>query len=329
MKKRRTNEVQDEGINGLCRMVGQCPEMLEVFATIRKVATSDAPVLILGESGTGKELVAQAIYSMSLRKHGPFIPINVGAIPESLLESELFGHEKGAFTGAQFQVQGKVEYAHNGTLFLDEIGELPPKLQVKLLRFLQDSTIQRVGGREDIPVDIRIIAATNVHISKAIEKGHFREDLYYRIGVICINLPPLRERGDDILMLANFFLCKFAGKLGKDINQFSESAKELLSSHHWPGNVRELENKILRAVIMAESSTIQPHDLEIRKRPTASKFRFLKGKTLKDARDEVECYLVHTTIENNKGNLAMAAKALGISRPTLYHLIRKHALHFK
>ena len=187
-------------------MIGQCPQMLTVFSTIKKVAPSNVSVLITGENGTGKELVAQALYDASTRNKGAFVPINCGAIPENLLESELFGHEKGAFTGAHATVPGKFQYADKGTLFLDEIGELPTNLQVKLLRFLQEGVIQRVGGRVDIPVDARIVCATNVDISKAIKEGCFREDLYYRISVITINLPPLRERGDDILLLANYFL---------------------------------------------------------------------------------------------------------------------------
>jgi len=201
----------------LSGMVGQCPEMLNVFSTIRKIASSDVSVLIVGESGTGKELVAQAIHSMSLRKNGSFIPINCGAIPENLIESELFGFEKGAFTGAHTQVPGKVEYANKGTLFLDEVGELPVNLQVKLLRFLQEKTIQRVGGREDITVNARILAASNADLPKAIEKGNFREDLYYRISVITIKLPPLRERKDDIIILANLFLKKFSKEFMKNV----------------------------------------------------------------------------------------------------------------
>lgn len=308
-------------------MIGQCTEMLEVFSTIRKVASSDVPVLIIGESGTGKELVARAIHSMSLRKDAPFIPINCGAIPENLLESELFGFEKGAFTGAHTLVQGKVEFAHNGTLFLDEIGELPTNLQVKLLRFLQEKTIQRVGGRENIPVNTRIVAATNVDISKSIQEGRFREDLYYRIGVITINLPLLRQRGDDILLLANFFLRKSSEEFGKKIRGFSPSSIELMVSYDWRGNVRELENKIQRAVIMSESQMIEPNNLGFTERPEKQKFITLEHSNLKKARDLVEKQMIISAIEKHKGNTTRAAEELGVSRPTLYDLLKKHGLY--
>jgi two-component system NtrC family response regulator len=307
-------------------MFGQCSEMLKVFSTIRKVASSDVSVLIVGDSGTGKELAARAIHSMSLRKDGPFVPINCGAIPESLLESELFGHEKGAFTGAHTQLQGKFEYAHKGTLFLDEIGELPANLQVKLLRFLQEKTIQRVGGREDIYVDARIIAATNIEISKAIQEGKFREDLYYRIGVITLNLPKLSQRKGDIMLLSNLFLRKFSAEFGKKIKGFSASAVELLESYNWPGNVRELENRIQRAVIMSESSIIEPHDLGFTEKPARQKVTFQNGMTLKEARDKVEKEMIISAVERHNGNIAKAAVELGISRPTLYDLMRKHGI---
>ncbi|GAB4388023.1 MAG: PEP-CTERM-box response regulator transcription factor [Thermodesulfovibrionales bacterium] len=311
-------------------MMGQCPAMLEVFSTIRKIASSDASVLVSGESGTGKELVARAIHSMSLRKDGPFMPINCGAIPENLLESELFGHEKGAFTGAHAQVQGKVEFAHGGTLFLDEIGELPASLQVKLLRFLQEKTIQRVGGRENIHVDARIVAATNADISKAIGEGKFREDLYYRIGVITMFLPPLRKRGGDITLLSNVFLKKFSDEFGKKIKGFSGSSVEFLESYDWPGNVRELENRVQRAVIMAESSFIEPRDLAFSETPGATLRRLPElGITLKEARERLEREMLSHAIGKHGGNMAKAAEDLGISRPTLYDLTRKHGLNVK
>lgn len=311
----------------LVGMIGQCTKMLEVFSTIRKVATSDAPILIEGESGTGKELVAKATHSMSLRKDGPFIPINCGAIPENLLESELFGFEKGAFTGAHDRVQGKVEFAQKGTLFLDEIGELPANLQVKLLRFLQEKIFQRLGGRENIHVNTRIIAATNVDISKAIQEGRFREDLYYRIGVITINLPTLRQREDDIILLANFFLKKSSGEFGKKVRGFSPSSIELLESYNWPGNVRELENKIQRAVIMSESPMIEPHDLGFSKRPTRQRFVTTENMTLRETRDNVEREMIISAMEKHGGNIARVAEELSVSRPTLYDLIKKHGLY--
>jgi two-component system NtrC family response regulator len=323
--RRLRGELQKKALE-LGGMVGQSPDMLDVFSTIRKVATSDASVLVVGESGTGKELVARAIHSLSLRNNGPFIPINCGAIPENLLESELFGYEKGAFTGAQFQLQGKVEYAHKGTLFLDEIAELPLNLQVKILRFLQDKTIQRVGGREDIPVDTRIVAATNVNIAKAIDAGNFRQDLYYRIGVITVKLPPLRERFGDIMLLANLFLQKFSEGLGKKVQGFTLSAASALESYEWPGNVRELENKIQRAVIMSESSVIESRDLGFSETVGERKLRDRGDITLRAAKDQLEKELAIAALEKHGGNIVKAAEGLGISRPTLYDLIRKYDL---
>lgn len=328
-ENRRLHQALDGRTAEGSRIIGQCPKMLEVAATIRKVASSDVSVLIMGESGTGKELVSRAIHSMSLRKSEPFIPINCGAIPENLLESELFGHEKGAFTGAHAQVQGKVEYAHKGTLFLDEIGELPANLQVKLLRFLQEKLIQRVGGRDDINVDARIIAATNVDIMKAIQERKFREDLYYRLGVITINLPPLREREGDIILLSNVFLAKSCEQFGKKIRGFTTEAIKRLDSHDWPGNVRELENRVQRAVIMSDGALIGPQDLGFAE---SSEPKAKAGPdpnetmTLKDARDHIEKEFVTASIERNRGNIARAAEELGVSRPTLYDLMKKHRL---
>jgi two-component system NtrC family response regulator len=308
-------------------MIGQCPQMLEVFATIRKIASSDVPVLIHGESGTGKELVARAIHAMSLRKDQAFIPINCGAIPENLLESELFGHEKGAFTGALAQVQGKVEYAHKGTLFLDEIAELPFHLQVKLLRFLQEKIIQRVGGRENINVDARIIAATNVDIVKSIQEGKFREDLYYRIGVIIIKLPPLRERGDDIMLMSNLFLNRASNEFSKKIRGFSAASIALLKSYEWPGNVRELENRIQRAVLIAESSIIEPYDLNFTEKTAVRNEPCAEVETLREVRNKTEKNMIISAIEKHDGNIAKAANDLGVSRPTLYDLIKKHNIY--
>ena len=326
-ENRKLCSTMDDKTSELGGMIGQCQEMLRVFSTIRKVATSDISVLIAGESGTGKELVARAIHSMSFRKDFAFIPINCGAIPESLLESELFGHEKGAFTGAHVQVQGKVEYAHKGTIFLDEIGELPANLQVKLLRFLQEKTIQRVGGREDVHVDARIIAATNIDISKAIQEGTFREDLYYRVGVLVVNLPPLRKRGEDILLLSNLFLRRFSQEFRKNVRGFSPASVKLLESYEWPGNVRELENRIQRAVIMSEFSQIEPHDLGFTERSWAHKMKLQELTTLREARDRIERELIISAVEKHGGNIARASEELGISRPTLYDLMKKHGLY--
>ena len=308
-------------------IVGQCSQMMKVFSTIEKVATSDAAIFIAGESGTGKELVARAIHGMSLRAKGPFIPINCGAIPENLLESELFGFEKGAFTGAHARVLGKFEFAHKGTLFLDEIGELPSNLQVKLLRFLQEKVLQRVGGREDIIADTRVISATNVDIGTAIKEGRFREDLYYRVAVITINLPPLRERGEDILLLASMFLKRFSEQFNKKVRGFSSAAVEQLNAYEWPGNVRELENKIQRAVIMSDTPMLEPDSLGFTERPAIQRpGASLEGLSLKDARDRVEREMIVTAIRTNGGNIAKAAEVLGISRPTLYDLVKKHGL---
>jgi two-component system NtrC family response regulator len=309
-------------------MVGQCPEMLDVFSTIRKVASFDAAILIQGESGTGKELVARAIHAVSLRKEGPFIPINCGAIPENLLESELFGHEKGAFTGAHIQIQGKVEFADKGTLFLDEIGELPLNLQVKLLRFLQEKTIQRVGGRQEIPVDARIICASNMDIAKAKDEGSFRDDLYFRIGVITIKLPPLRDRRGDIMLLSNLFLKRTTESVGKKIKGFSPSAVNVLQSYMWSGNVRELENRIQRAVIMSESTTIEADDLGFTDVKMKQRAQSIDGLTLKDAREIMEKEMIASVVEKYKGNIARASEELGISRPSLYDLLKKHRISY-
>jgi two-component system NtrC family response regulator len=325
-ENRRLQVAVEENTTQFGNILGQCPLMEQVFATIRKVASSDVPVFVTGESGTGKELVAKAIHSMSMRKNRPFIPINCGAIPENLLESELFGHEKGSFTGAHARNQGKFEYAHTGTLFLDEIGELPAGLQVKLLRFLQEKVIQRVGGREDIPVDARVISATNVDIEKAIREGNFREDLYYRIAVINIHLPPLRERGEDILLLANLFLRRFGEGLNRKIKGFSAEALRRLRSYEWPGNVRELENRVQRAVIMADSPLLEPSDLGFERKTGYDAGQPGGRLTLKDARDRVEQDLIKSVLREMGGNIAKASESLGVSRPTLYDLMKKHGI---
>ncbi|HDQ40022.1 MAG TPA: PEP-CTERM-box response regulator transcription factor [Desulfonatronum sp.] len=309
-------------------IIGQCPKMQEVFAAIRKVAESNVSVLITGESGTGKELAARAIHARSPRRENAFVAINCGAIPENLLEAELFGHEKGAFTGAHSRIQGKFEYAHQGTLFLDEIGELPPSLQVKLLRFLQEKVIQRVGGREDIEVDARILSATNIDIHQAMEAGTFREDLFYRIGVVSINLPPLRERGEDILILANLFLRRNCREHNRDTGGFSVESATCLRTYDWPGNVRELENKIQRAVIMSNTPFIVPEDLgfdetaalaAIWSPPPASA-------TLREGRELLEQHMIRTALKEHPGNMGKVAEVLGIARPTLYDLIKKYNL---
>jgi len=313
---------------GMGGMVGQCREIQNVFATIRKVATTDVPVLITGESGTGKELVARAIHDASLRKDGPFVAINCGAIPENLLESELFGHEKGAFTGAQAMVMGKIQYANKGTLFLDELGELPVNLQVKLLRFLQDSIIQRVGGRENITVDVRILCATNVEVDKSIREGKLREDLYYRVGVINISLLPLRERKEDRLLLATYFLNLFCAEYNKKIDRFSAAAMAAIDQFDWPGNVRELRNRLQRAVIMSEGRVLEPADLGIGEPEQSVPVLNMLGEpmTLKEAKDKLEKALISAAVDRQNGNILKAAEELGVSRPTLYDLMKKHCI---
>jgi two-component system NtrC family response regulator len=301
-------------------MLGSSPPMQEVFTTIRKVATTDAPVLILGESGTGKEMAALAIHRRSARKDRPFVAINCGAIPETLLESELFGHEKGAFTGAHVQRQGRVETASGGTLFLDEIGELPPALQVKILRFLQEQYIERIGGRSKIPVDTRVVAATNVDLKKAMSEGKFREDLFYRLAVVTIRLPALRERSGDVPLLAKAFLRKFAAQNARTVEDFNAKSLRALQQHFWPGNVRELENRIKRGVIMAEGRYVTPADLELAD-GSESNLR-----TLKEARETVERELIQQALQRHGGKISRAAEELGISRPTFYELMEKLGL---
>jgi len=298
-------------------MLGTSPSMDAVFVAVRKVAVTDAPVLVIGESGTGKELVARAVHRLGARSKGPFVAINCGAIPENLLESELFGHEKGAFTGAHVQRKGRIETAHGGTLFLDEIGDLPLPLQVKLLRFLQERKIERVGGRQEIPVDVRVVAATNADLRQAMHEGRFREDLYYRIGVVVIAVPPLRDRGDDVLVLAAAFLQQYAAEIHKRTSGFSREALAALQAHTWPGNVRELENRVKRAVVMAETPRILPADLELDGVVPS------EGRPLRDVRAELERETVQRALAKHKGNVTRTAAELGVSRPTLYGLIEK------
>ncbi len=299
-------------------MIGTSSKMQDIFSAIRKVATTDAPVLIRGESGTGKELVARAIHRLSIRASRPFIPINCSAIPENLIESEFFGHEKGTFTGAHVQRKGRFEMAEGGTLFLDEIGDLPLTIQVKLLRFLQEKTIERVGGREQIEVDTRILAATNRDLEEAMRNSAFRDDLFYRISVINISLPPLRERSADIVLLAKTFLDRYANESKKKIKGFSSQVIEALERYAWPGNVRELENRIKRAVIMSEGKKITLEDLEMQSVAGAK-----ENILLKDAREHLEKELILKAIARNENNLTKAASDLGISRPTLYDLMQK------
>ncbi len=313
-----------EGDNSFERMIGSCPPMKEIFAQVRKSAATNAAILITGESGTGKELVARAIHQQSDRASRPFVPINCAAIPSELLESELFGHEKGSFTGAHTTREGKVELADGGTLFLDEIGELPMSLQVKLLRFLQDKSIERVGGRKPIQLDVRIISATNRDLGEAIEEKKIREDLFYRISVVTIDIPPLRKRGEDILLLANTNLNLTCSEEQMTPKVFSEAAVEALLQHPWPGNVRELENRIKRAVIMAEGRLISPKDLELEGKDILTLSPIVLDKSLKEAREELELIMLRIALKRHTGNISQAAKEMGISRSSLYDLMKKY-----
>jgi len=304
--------------DGFHRMVGPSKSMKGIFRFIERVAVSDISVLICGESGTGKEMVAHAIHLQSQRKNNPFVVINCGAIPENLLESELFGHEKGAFTGAHAQKRGKFELAHTGTVFLDEIGELAPPLQVKLLRFLQDRKIERVGGTQPIDIDVRIIAATNRDLKKDMENHVFREDLYYRLKVVPLDMPPLRDRKEDIIPLAQHFLKKFCREHRKIPVTLSPEAEGALLMHPWPGNVRELENLISRSVVLSPRSVLKPSDLgfALDQIPTDVNLKF--------AKKAIEMEFVKKALSRNGGIVSRAARELGISRVNLYELIEKY-----
>jgi two-component system, NtrC family, response regulator len=304
--------------DGFHSIIGISKSIKTIFRFIERVAVSDISVLICGESGTGKEVVAHAIHLQSQRKNNPFVVVNCGAIPENLLESELFGHEKGAFTGAHAQKRGKFELAHTGTLFLDEIGELAAPLQVKLLRFLQDRKIERVGGTQPMEVDVRIIAATNRDLKKDMENHLFREDLYYRLKVVPLEMPPLRERKEDIIPLAQHFLKKFCRDHRKPPVTLSPEGEGALLMHPWPGNVRELENLISRAVVLSPRSVLKPSDLG---------FAFDKIPTdvnLKFAKKAIEMDFVKKALYRNGGIISRAARELGISRVNLYELIEKY-----
>jgi two-component system NtrC family response regulator len=316
--RRLQQQERQEAFEG---MLGVSPQMQVVFTAIRRVATTDASIVISGESGTGKELVAEAIHRRSLRQAGPFIAINCGAIPENLLESELFGHEKGAFTGAHTQRKGRIELAQGGTLFLDEIGELSLALQVKLLRFLQARQIERVGGRITIDVDVRVLVATHVDLGQAISQERFREDLYYRLNVVEIVLPPLRERGEDILLLAKALLYRYAAENKRKLSGFDRHAMTALATYGWPGNIRELENRIRRAVIMASGPLLTPEDLGFSTPRAAS-----KPQTLQEARAAIEADLIRQALARNNRNISRTAAELGLSRPTLRELMHKYSL---
>jgi DNA-binding NtrC family response regulator len=306
-------------------MIGTCDSMRQVFHLIRKVAATDVPILITGASGTGKELLAQAIHQRSMWSKGPFVAVNCGAIPRELLESELFGHEKGAFTGAYRTVMGTVERAQGGTLFLDEVGELPLELQVKILRFLQEYSFERVGGQKTIKVNVRIISATNCNLSSMISTGRFREDLYYRLDVVNIELPLLKERGEDAMIMANVFLKRYAAKIGKGCQGFSKDAITAIQAHSWPGNIRELINRIRRAVVMAETKWVTAENLGL-KIDSITPTPFFNGLGLKEAKAKFESSLLITALERNHGNVMLTAKALKTSRSVIYHLMQKYMI---
>lgn len=326
----RLHELEDEnrrlhftgGESPLEGVITGSPEMLKVCRTVEKVAPSDATVLVLGESGTGKELIARSVHSLSGRADGRFVPINCAAIPENLLESELFGYEKGAFTGAVKQTPGKIETADGGTLFLDEVGDMPLPLQAKMLRFLQERIIERVGGRHEIPVDVRVICATHKDLPQLTREGDFREDLYYRISEIAIRIPALREREGDTLLLARVFLEKFSQQMGKQQHRFSKDALAAIEAYPWPGNVRELENRVKRAVIMAEHKQISASDLELGGSGTDDTRTF----NLREIREQAERHAIVRAMSHVGGRISQASELLGVSRPTMYDLIKKYNL---
>lgn len=310
----------DSPLNGV---VSVSPEMSAVCRMVEKVAPTDVSVLLLGESGTGKELLTRALHDLSDRAKKAFVVINCAAIPENLLESELFGYEKGAFTGAYKQTIGKVEHANGGTLFLDEIGDLPQSLQSKLLRFLQERTIERVGGREQIDVDVRVVCATHQDLPSMIKTGEFREDLYYRISEVTVKIPPIRERKGDAVVLARSFLDRYAQTNASAPRDFTEDALHAIEAYHWPGNARELENRIKRAAIMADSNRVTVADLDLDLENEASEPEPLN---LRAVREEAERRAVQRAMVLSGDRVAQAADMLGVSRPTLYDLMEKYGL---
>jgi len=306
-------------------VIAASPQMLKICRTVEKVAPTDATTLLLGESGTGKEVVARALHAMSSRAKSAFVAINSAAIPENLLESELFGYEKGAFTGATKQTKGKIEYANGGTFFLDEVGDLPLPLQAKILRFLQERVIERVGGRKEIPVDVRIICATHQDLKELIKGSSFREDLYYRISEITVNIPSLREREGDSLLLARVFLNRFNRQHNKTIKGFAVDALNAIESYTWPGNVRELENKVKRAVIMADGNQIVADDLDLQDIADENMSEEIII-NLRKVRETAERRAIHRALSMCKDNISQAAELLGVSRPTLYDLMARYSM---
>lgn len=303
-------------------LITRDPAVLKMCRTVEKIATADVTVLLLGESGTGKEVIARALHDLSSRRDQRFVAINCAAIPETLLESELFGYEKGAFTGAAKQTLGKIETANRGTLMLDEIGDLPHPLQAKLLRFLQERVIERIGGREEIPVDVRIIGATHQDLKALIKEGRFREDLYYRLAEIVVNIPPLRDRQGDAALLAHAFVQRFSAQQKRGTVTLRPDTIAAIEAHRWPGNVRELENCIKRAVIMADGNQITPDDVGL----AVPNDEDLSAYDLRRVRDEADRRAIVTVLGRVNGNVVRAAEVLGVSRPTLYDLMHRLGL---
>ena len=303
-------------------MITAAPEMAKVARTIERVAPTNVSVMLLGASGTGKELLAKGLHEASDRRSGAFIAINCAAIPENLLESELFGHEKGAFTGAVKTTEGKIELADGGTLFLDEVGDIPLPLQVKLLRFLQERVIERIGGRKPLSVDTRIVCATHQNLEAMIGEGTFREDLFYRLAEVVVKIPALSERPGDGVLLAKHFLSRFSAEMNPQVKGFAPDALAAIDSWNWPGNVRELENRVKRAVIMADSKLISAEDLDLGEGEEGDDMAL----NLKQAREEADRRMIRKALARSQGNISMTAKLLGISRPTLYDLLKQYDL---
>jgi len=304
-------------------LIATSPEMIDVCKMVERVAPTDVTTLVLGESGTGKELIARALHHLSDRAESRFVAINCAAIPEALLESELFGYEKGAFTGASKQTPGKIEVADKGTLFLDEIGDLPHPLQAKLLRFLQERTVERLGGRREIPVDVRVVCATHQDLAAKIEDGSFREDLYYRVSEISIQIPPLRQRPGDAVVIARVLLDRYANKMNKKISGYTRQAIAAIEQHEWPGNVRELENRVKRAVILEDGDQISAQALELA--VVEKRYGAQDGSiNLKKAKEVLERQLLACALSQFRGNISQAATELGVSRPTLYSMMKKY-----
>jgi len=321
LQKENRKILLNQADSPMAGVISRDPGMLKVCRSIEKVAPTSASVMLLGESGTGKEVLARALHQLSPRADKRFVAINCAAIPENLLESELFGYEKGAFTGAAKQTLGKIETANGGTFFLDEVGDLPMPLQAKLLRFLQERVIERIGGREEIAVDVRIVCATHQNLKELASAGRFREDLYYRLSEIVITIPPLRNRIGDAALLAHHFKNRFCSQEGRSSLNFSEDAMTMIEAHPWPGNVREMENIIKRAVIMADGPQIVADDLGLGDSPATDEFM-----NLRQVRDEAEYKAIIKALARVDGNIVRAAELLGVSRPTLYDLMSRHGI---